>query len=113
MEIAQERRTSFEEDHACPPDVEPGKVAGQHHREQFGEGARQLDAGRSSSDDRDVEGARLDQRGIDRSLLERLQHMASDADRVLQGLDGERMIRGAGNAEVVGDTAGGQDDEVV
>ena len=94
-------------------DVEGVEVLGEHLREQLGERAAELHAGRPASCNHDAQSTVLDQGVIPVGGLELLQHGPAHLDRVLERLQSERMLTDPGNAEVAAHGAHREDQIVV
>ena len=88
------------------------EVLAQHHREQLGQRAGDLDAGRATADHHERQRAVVEQAGIAVRRLEPIQHVVPQADRVGEVVQREAVLVDAFDAERVGGRPGG-DDEVV
>ena len=84
----------------------------QHVADHLRERARDLDAGRAAAHDDEVQRAFLDQSGVAIGLLEHPEDARAQSLRVLERVQGKRVLVGAGGVEEVGLGPGGQDQGV-
>ena len=96
-----------------PADVERREVLAQHHVEQLGERAGDLDAGRAAADDHEGEGAVVDQRGSASAASKRPRMWLRSRDGVGQRVEREAVLGGAGDRRSTLAVAPGRHDQVV
>ena len=99
------------------PDRRPGQVEvavaiGHDLVDEVGDGTGGLHPGRSAADDHDVERALVDAGGVLGGVLETLEQARAQAFGVGHRVQRERVLVGAGHAEVVGHRTG-REDQVV